>query len=1423
MIKVKLSSVSKEQPREGLPIKAGETVLDAVMRSLEKVPLGKHKVEEVFAVLHNGAKCPPHLWEKIRLVERDQVLIVPVLQGDDGLGRGAFIALTALVASNLIAPGLGLTAFASGVFTLGVTLAVSSLLPPPSTEQPSTSFSDSQMYTIGSQSNAVKRLNMVPKVYGTHRMFPNVAANPYTEFEADPDTGKLVQYLYGIYDFGLGPMEVSDIRIGDTSIGDFSDVEYRLVDFNRPVSDEGAWDTPLQSSLSLYKGDVSTETLAITLNRNQEESPPLDTYEAIRNSAENSDEAPTTISLVFAFPQGLASFAANGEAGNASVDLEIAFQKIGDPDWRFWNDENYVSDFKGVGGDFDFQASKREIFPLRTNNITNEFSIYTVLRTFDIQYVNINTNPNEPFNIYIERVKRGYGYPAGATQIILKKAGAGQTEIQAGDEITFYGQKIGTVQSITTYLGDGSGQYNQITLASPLTSPIELFIAQVNDSIEPRYIPLDDAVANKIESRRVVLGRGRVTRNSTDTTYATYRFTPRGTPGQYRIRVRRIRTSSVFTSQVLSNMVWNQIQTRFDRDPISTTKRHVFLEMKIRATNQLNGTISNLSATCSSVLDVWDGSAWVKERTANPAWVFVDLLTGAVNKRAIDKARIDIPSVEEWADYCDEIPPAPTGYTNSFPRFECNFVLDFQTTLQGVLDQVANAANASLNLIDGKYGVLLDKQRTVPVQIFTPRNSRNFASQRAYPPKPNVLKVKFVDPARNWDISEIPVYDSGFNETNAIEEEEIQSFACTNVEQAWRFGRYILFSNRLRQETMSLEVDFEHLVCTRGDFVQITQDVMKVGGTPARVSGVSGNNVTIDDGIETGPFSYGYVFRAVDGQIKSGTISNIVSSDTFEFDNDLPDVGDLVVIGEVGSIVYDCLVKAITPNDDLSATLTLIEKADALYDYESADVFPEYDPLISRTVDPDFAPPGEVQDFVVADNAYECDGQNGYQYYIDLAWDPPSNSAYEAFEIFANSGQGFESVGVTRSLILRYLVDAANIGVEHSFKVVALSATGNKLPLGEVDSIEATPLPKTDPPSDIAVFSSDITEEVLQLTWERILDCDCREYLIRYSPALDATWESTIPLVRVDKNTNSVSVQARTGSYLIKAVDFNGNESVLAKAIITTIPELFNLNVVDEIDDFPALEGTFERTVDGGESILLQESVSGPLPEDVEYFSDGYYYYSSLLDLGDIFTVRLQSSIRAEGFSADDLMINWTTLDAVLALANTNADEWDVVTEYRATDALVVMSDWVTLDSIDPIGAGADDDFTVWRPFTITDATGRVFQFRLRLISNKPSVTPRVFEGTIKADMADREEIFTNLVAPDTGLEVTFDRPFKGPSPAPSIQVTIENGQSGDYVEYVSKTLEGFEVRFYDNNDNPVSRQFDAHVRGYGRGADATI
>lgn len=1415
MIKLKLS-FGKDSSEQEFQIESGELLRSAIERATKEVPLGEFKLEDVFNTVVNGISVESDFWDKVKLKPEDIVLVTPKLKdGDSGQIFKQILIIGVAIAASAIFPPASFTAVGSGLLVAGVTIAASlalnALIPPPNPDLGGgidlggSDIADSQMYSITGQSNEMKRLGTVPKVYGSHRVFPTLATIPYTELSVNPASGEIVQYLCGIYDFGLGSPKITDLAIGDTPFSSeaFDDFQYRLVDPNRPDTDQDEFDAPLNKEFTLYKGDRSTAQLSFDL---------LDGTEVIQNSRNNPDSLKQEILLDFACPRGLYSYSSGGDIGLELVNLHIDFAPVGSSDWKPYNDLTAVDSYDLIGGTEIVQFSY-PIVPLLPTDVL--FSTYFQSNTYT------TGNYANEFN-YIVDVSTKQG-----TNKLLVSPTSGADSWQVGRQVFYYQEFIGVIQSIATVSGhieltldrafnsksayQYRGHIDAPTLAVP--SPVPVISGDAYNVFNIRSSASDPSLASIRSSKTTPI-------------YASFRFTPKAL-GQFQVRVRRVSSSGSYNQQVVNDTAWVALSTAFSRTPINTTKRHVFLEIRVKATNQLNGNIQNLSAVATQPVDVYDpdSETWSRQISSNPAWVFVDLLTGEVNKKAVAKTRLHLPSILAWADYCDAIPDSPPGQDFLFPRFSCNFLLDFDTTLQGLLQQVGGAAQASLNIIDGKYGVLVDRLKTTPIQIFTPRNSKDFTSTRFYSQRPDGVNVKYIDPQLGWEISEVAVYDNGFNQDNAINLEDMTSFACTSQEQAWRFGRYMIAQNKLRQETINLLVDFENLICTRGDYVQVCQDVMQVGGRPARVKSVSGSDIGIDDALDIDPdIEYGYTYRSAIGEIKTSTLTPI-DARTFTVDGDIPAVGDLIVIGEVGKIVIDCIVKSINPNDDMSAQLSLVERANEIFDYESSGVLPEYDPQISQTSRPDFSPPKAVVGLAIDDLNWECaETQSGYNYFVQVSWDIPPGSVYENFEVWFDDGRGYKLAASTSAKYFKTNIDQTRLGYPHGIKVVAVAASGKKLQLVEMPEVTFTPVVKNTSPSDVTNFGMSITNQTLQLTWDFIADCDANKYEIRYSPDTNDVWEASTPLQLVDRNVNSVTVQARTGVYFIKAVDFAGNKSANASETITTIPGLFDLNVIETFNDAPGFIGQYEQTEKLGDAIVLRIKTMGDV-NTMEFFPEGNYIVFDLLDLGDIYSVRLASYIRADGYRYGELMSSWDHLSDVDHLTTAESDDWNITAEYRATNEILAMSDWAHLADIDHINEGVGAGFTGWRPIpAIGDATGRVFQFRVRLESLTPNVTPRLFDATIKADMPDRVDTFENLLSSATDpYTVTYEKRFRGPSTSPNVQISIDDGATGDYWTFTNKNLEGFQIRFYDKLGAQVARRFDVAAKGYGSRHTVTI
>lgn len=350
MIKLKLNFDKDGSQNQDIEIIEGELLSIAVKRSVEQIPLGDFKIEQIFNAVLNGQHIEYPLWEKIQLRQEDVLVITPKIRdGDFGQIFKQVVIIAAAITASVLTGGLGAVASAAIVagVTIATTLALNALIPPISpnagTNSSSSSIDQSQMYAITGQSNKMTPLGFVPKVYGTFRMFPIIAATPYTELSVDPSTGEIVQYLVCIYDFGLGTPQISKLQIGDTplTLSSFTDFQYNLVDPNQPDVPQDNFDLHLEKGFKIYKGSRHTGALSIAL---------IDGQESIQLTDDNPAGDTPEITLDFVCPSGLYGYDAGGQKVAREVNLDIEFAPVGSSDWKAYNDTSAVSHFEFIGG-----------------------------------------------------------------------------------------------------------------------------------------------------------------------------------------------------------------------------------------------------------------------------------------------------------------------------------------------------------------------------------------------------------------------------------------------------------------------------------------------------------------------------------------------------------------------------------------------------------------------------------------------------------------------------------------------------------------------------------------------------------------------------------------------------------------------------------------------------------------------------------------------------------------------------------------------------------------------------------------------------------------------------------------------------------------------------------------------------------------
>jgi len=350
------------------------------------------------------------------------------------------------------------------------------------------------------------------------------------------------------------------------------------------------------------------------------------------------------------------------------------------------------------------------------------------------------------------------------------------------------------------------------------------------------------------------------------------------------------------------------------------------------------------------------------------------------------------------------------------------------------------------------------------------------------------------------------------------------------------------------------------------------------------------------------------------------------------------------------------------------------------------------------------------------------------------------------------------------------------------------------------------------PPADVADFSCNIIGRDAHLSWTQIADLDLAYYTIRFSTlTTNAEWLNSVSLVeKVARPATSVTVPARIGSYLIKAVDKNGNLSSNATVIATNVLAIGNFNAILTQTESPTFSGTKTNVIISDGSLKLDsteifDSAVGLFDSATALFDAGVttydlsptgsYLFASTIDINGSYTVRVTASITQSVDNIDNLF------DSATGLFDDGASNFDGDSPANCNAHLEIST---STDNI---------TFTSFRNFVVGDYTARYFKFRLMMSSDDLASTPVVSALSINIDVQDTIQNGNDLTSGTGTYTVTFTRPFYSVNYA--VGLTNQSMATGDFYTLSNKTINGFDIAFKNSSNTGVSRNFDYIAKGY--------
>lgn len=872
------------------------------------------------------------------------------------------------------------------------------------------------------------------------------------------------------------------------------------------------------------------------------------------------------------------------------------------------------------------------------------------------------------------------------------------------------------------------------------------------------------------------------------------------TAGQYDVRVKRW-SNDERQPRLTDEIRWTALRGFRHAPPVNSERPLCLIAMRVQASNQLNGTIDTFNCIASSILPDWDAAAsppsWVARETRNPASMFRAVLQGPANARPVSDEEIDLEQLQAWHAQCDD-----EGW-----RFDQS--REFTASALDALTDLASAGRAAVTLRDARWGVMLNDPEAPIVSHFSPRNSRDFQSERAYREFPHAWRVRFVNEDIDWQNDERIIYDTGYSEANATRFEGLEFPGVTSPDNIWRHGRFHLAQARLRPETYSFLTDFENLIVTRGDRIRFSHDVALFGLGSGRVKSIDGLVVELDDIVGMEPTkSYCMRFRAKNGDslffnivTDPGERRSVTLVDPGTSPLVLPEGGDedgeLYLFGEVGSESVDLAVLAIEPAADLGARIVCVDWAPEISTADTGEI-PEFDSQVSPPIDlRTRLPPTDLRFSEGLVRAGPV-----VQSIASLSWQRPAVSGpLPQYEVQYRQTTGEWSTGIVVQQTLHQFIDLDGASYDFRVRTLGPDNSASSWAVIAAQSIEGL----LAPPAKVASFRIQIVGALATLSWARNDDLDLSHYEVRHvASGSTALWQNGLVLAENISGT-SLQVPALGGTYLIKAVDTSGVYSEEAALIISSVDSIAGLNAVEIIDEaapspiFPGLGNPASTNV------RLDDLIAGIRIDDVDQaidddnpFIEGIYAFAENFDLGAVYTSRLTVTAEVQGFDTEE---NFLALEDVLATDDILGGEID---DYEVS----VQARWTSDDPLSSPVAWSD-----WTPLVVADVTARAFEFRAVLHALRRHITPVVTQLAVQIDMPDRIASAEDVTVANTGMSVSFTPAFRA---TPAVVITIQDAATGDYAEITSKDAAGFDVIVKNSGGSGVERVIDWHAQGYG-------
>ena len=532
-------------------------------------------------------------------------------------------------------------------------------------------------------------------------------------------------------------------------------------------------------------------------------------------------------------------------------------------------------------------------------------------------------------------------------------------------------------------------------------------------------------------------------------------------------------------------------------------------------------------------------------------------------------------------------------------------------------------------------------------------------------------------------------------------------------------------------------------------------------------------------------------------------------------------------------------VQGLTLNSDHTVSLQCSEHQDSYYTFgtqQEVATIPDttlpnpfsISPPASVTLDDElieYADGVVITRLTVAVGASPDKFVDNYEVQVKQTLDQKGNAVSDDFkEVATGKILNYQLLNVIDEATYQVRVRAVNtIGVKSTY----VSAT-RKI----VGGVEA--------PSNVEDFAVEMHgQDHMKLTWtppSQESDLDISFYEIRFQDVLSgANWLNSTNLVKCPRRKcDNAVVPAKTGSYLIKAVDKNGNTSAEATIVTTNISGIQAYQTISTFTETPniftaldQMDASFPLTVKidpSGDTILSLDTVtnfddtvgnfdspsgdfelggtdttSNPNFNDSNRDAKGFYNFVNTLSLAQIYDGNIEPTLTLDAENPYDLFDSGKGA-LLFDEAKAPFDGTEQIHAFHRIQIATSTSSLADCTTFVDVSQSATFKF-------------KFAKFRLKLSNDDDQTSSNIKEMKVKLNMEERTFAESNLATSSGTKTVTYTNPFYA---VPAIGIAAQNMQTGDIFTISSKTVNGFNIAFVNSSGSAVDRTFDYIAKGYG-------